>query len=382
MTQALKEQNHLVFKDKINLGAFYTPDEYIDIVWKYIEPFIGSDSVILDSSCGYGNFFENNIKCTKIGNDIDSIAYDVSKQNWDNTEIFNKNALLNVDRKTFNIDKDKKLIIIGNPPYNDTTSIMRSGIKNQNIEIDDDIKTRDYGISFLLSYAKLKADIICVLHPLSYLIKKTNFNLLKNLSKKYKLIDGLIIDSATFKETKGVSFPIIISLYQKSKMNMDFTYINSFSFKTINDQQFVLNNFDYISNYIKKYPTKNTINKDDDILFWTMRDINALKRNKTFVKKYSYNTIILDKAKLDYYVYVDVFKQFSKCIPYYFGNLEVFIDNELFIKNKHFFINEFLYRNSTFKQYYLNIEIIDNIKNVRQKIVSYFKSLLKEHYVY
>jgi len=83
----------------------------------------------------------------------------------------------------FNISSNDELIIIWNPPYNDTTSIIRSNIKNNNLKMDIDIKTRDYGISFLLSYNKLNADIICVLHPLSYLIKKLNFNLLKDFTK-------------------------------------------------------------------------------------------------------------------------------------------------------------------------------------------------------
>jgi len=48
-----------------------------------------------------------------------------------------------------------------------------------------------------------------------------------------------------------------------------------------------------------------------------MRDINALKRNKTFLKEYQNNAIIVDKNKLDYYVYVDSFKQWSNEIPYF-----------------------------------------------------------------
>lgn len=40
---------------------------------------------------------------------------------------------------------------------------------------DEDLFDRDLGVSFLKSYNKLKADVICILHLLSYLIKKTNF---------------------------------------------------------------------------------------------------------------------------------------------------------------------------------------------------------------
>jgi hypothetical protein len=281
----------------------------------------------------------------------------------------------------FNIEQNKKLVIIGNPPYNDTTSIIRNSVKEDNINIDNDIKTRDYGISFLLSYAKLDADIVSVLHPLSYLIKRANFNLLKNFSNKYKLIDATIIDSKTFTETsKGISFPIVIALYQKDKNGMDYDYIQNFEFKTIDNKKFKLNQFDYISNYIRKYPIKNRLPQGDDILFWTMRDINALKRNRTFVQNFGYNTIILDKSRLDYYVYVDVFKQYSRLIPYYFGNLDVIIDNKLFLKYKRYFIQDALNRWDFLKNYYKKENF--DIQLVRGKIVEYFKELLGEHYVY
>jgi len=229
-------QTHLTHTKKINLGAFYTPKIYVDTVWSKIKKYIQSNSIVLDSSCGYGNFFniDYNSNITKIANDIDEIACDITRDNFKNIKVFNKNALNNVSRDMFNIDKNKHLIIIGNPPYNDTTSIIRNKIKNNNLLIDNDLKTRDYGISFLLSYAKLEADIICVLHPLSYLIKKANFNLLKSFSNKYKLIDCTIIDSSTFKETsKGISFPIIIALYKKDSNGMDYEYIKNFEFKTI-----------------------------------------------------------------------------------------------------------------------------------------------------
>ena len=372
---------HLNYKEKINLGAFYTPENYVLIVWKMIKNFLDKNSVVLDTSAGYGNFFSIDVDVKKVANDIDKVSYNALKTNFKDLIIFNKNALKNVSRKMFNIKKNEKLIIIGNPPYNDTTSIIRNNVKENKIEIDEDIKTRDYGISFLLSYAKLNADIICVLHPLSYLIKKANFNLLKNFNKNYKLIESKIIDSKTFKETsKGISFPIVIALYIKNKDGMDYEYIKNFEFETINGKKFKLNDFDYISNYIRKYPLKNKIPKQDDILFWTMRDLNALKRNKTFIDKFSYNSIIIDKEKLDYYVYIDVVKQFSKVFPYYFGNLDVIIDNELFKKYKIYFIQEALSRWEFLKNYYKYENM--NIHFVRKKIIEYFKELLGNHYVY
>ena len=71
-----------------------------------------------------------------------------------------------------------------------------------------------------------------------------------------------------------------------------------------------------------------------------MRDINALKRNQTFVKNFGFNTIVIDKNKLDYYVYVDVFKRFADKVPYYFGNCDVLIDDSLFQKYKKYFLSD------------------------------------------
>jgi hypothetical protein len=378
----LKNQYHLKYYDKINLGAFYTPTKYVVIVWKMIKPFLNSKSIVLDSSCGYGNFFDYEINCQKKANDIDLIATNQTKANFPEIDVYNKNALSKVDREMFNISDNNELIIIGNPPYNDITSIIRNGIKKDNLEMDYDIKTRDYGMSFLLSYAKLNADIICVLHPLSYLIKKSNFNLLKKFTANYKLINGIIIDSGTFKETsKGISFPILIALYKKEKNGMNYNYIQNYKFKTIDNKNFSLNDFDFISNYINKYPLKNIKPNENDILFWTMRDINALKRNRTFIYEFGYNAIVVDKNKLDYYIYVDVFKQFSHLTPYYFGNLDVFINNDEFKKYKDYFIYECLTRNNFLKNH---IEYDNNIslQEAKKFIINYFKSLMGNHYVY
>ena len=375
-------QHHLKHQDKINLGAFYTPFEYVQIAWDLIKPFLTKESVVFDSSCGYGNFFINDAGCKIKANDIDKVAVEKTKATFPNTEVFNKNALFNVNRQDFGINKDDKLFIIGNPPYNDTTSIIRSSIKQDNLRIDDDIKTRDYGMSFLLSYAKLNADVICVLHPLSYLIKKSNFNLLKKFSKSYRLLDGVVIDSSTFKETsKGISFPIIIALYIKNKDGMSYEYIKDFNFKTIDNKTFSLKDFNFISNYINKYPLKNKLPNRDDVLFWTMRDINALKRNRTFIKKYGYNAIIVDKDKLDYYVYVDVFKHFSHLIPYYLGNFDVFIDNKMFQKYRAFFVQDCLTRNEFLKKYIKDFGEYST-KEIKDKIEEYFKTLTKKHYVH
>ena len=164
------EQRHLSHKDTINYGSFYTPEWLVDIVYAFIAKNVPSFSNynILDNSCGYGGFLRGN---NAIGADIDKNAIQIARTKGNAKAYFEQNSLLNISRRQYNLSKDAKIIIVGNPPYNDTTSIIRSNIKKSNFERDADVVSRDLGISFLLAYDKLQSDYICVLHPLSYLIK-------------------------------------------------------------------------------------------------------------------------------------------------------------------------------------------------------------------
>lgn len=391
LTEQKNQQRHLNHKQRINLGSYYTNIQYVDIVWNMIEPHINLKTVILDSSCGYGNFFKEYRLYKQIGADIDPQAIKVAKQKAD-LNYYVSNALYQVNRKKYEIKTNDSLCIIGNPPYNDRTSIIRKSIKNKKVACDADIFTRDLGMSFLLSYQKLSADVICVLHPLSYLIKKANFNLLTKFMKQYQLIDSKVISSGVFSQTsKSMEFPILIALYKKSKQGTTYKNILNFNFKVADVPNFKLVanfkliNFDNISHYVQKYPNKQQPKKND-ILFWTLRDINALKRNQTFIKKYSSNAIIINKSKLEYYIYIDVFKHFSKHIPYYFGNCDVLIDNQLFKKYKKYFILDALNRHKQLRQHFIEFDFSKTkakaIKYTQSKIAEYFKKLLGTHYLY
>lgn len=384
------EQNHLQYADRVNLGAYYTQSEFVQIAWDMLKNHTQKDSIILDSSCGYGNFLNSrSSQHLTIGNDIDTTAILAAKNKNKTTQWHNVNALKNVSRSQYGIDSKAHLCIVGNPPYNDRTSIIRSHIKSSDTAIDNDIQTRDLGMSFLLSYEKLQADVICVLHPLSYLIKKSNFNLLKKFSQNYQLVQGKIISSNVFSQSsKSMAFPIVIALYKKishqtNTQGTTYEDINRFPFEVVGGCHFSTQDFDTIVKYVKKYPNKHHTPDEESLFFWTMRDINALKRNQTFVQKFSTNTLIIDKNKLEYYIYIDVFKQFSKHIPYYFGNCDVLINNDLFQQYKEYFILEALNRHLYLRQYFVEFDfskielLIDSI----QKIQQYFQQLLKEHYV-
>lgn len=327
-------QQHLNKIDTINLGSYYTPRFIVDIAYQILESKIENlnNFLFFDSSCGYGDFFVKKYKY--LGADIDEVALKKVNQS---IKTINTNSLLNVSRAKFNIDENQNLIIIGNPPYNDKTSIVNNSIKKEVFKMDSKLVHRDLGISFLRSFAVLKAKYVCVLHPLSYLIKQANFNALFDFKSNYRLLDCLIISSAFFTNSK-TSFPIAIALYEKNNKGMDFNFVKNYEFKTYEGQTFMLNKFDFIGNYITKYPNPKDSRKEV-AYFHTMRDINALKRNATFMPNYNSNTIRVFSENLKYYYYVHHFKKFAKDLPYYFGNLDVFINHKEFVKIENDFLS-------------------------------------------
>ena len=391
-------QAHLAYESRVNLGSYYTPPEIVNIAWGMIAPYVHSQTTVIDSACGYGDFLRNSGQSATIGCDIDETAINVAKKDNDKVRFFQMNALCDVSREKFGIPQQSDLIVVGNPPYNDKTSLIRHNIKDVDFEVDEDIACRDLGVSFLRSYNKLEADLICVLHPLSYLIKPTNFRLLKEFTANYKLVDGLLISSCEFPEsTKLTPFPIIIALYRRDTLGMEYSFIRSFRFRVIDGLHFRLNDFDYITRYIDKYPKKKNhltsddslfssvergdhrSEKDDSLFFWTMRDINALKRNRTFVESYSTNTIVIDKRKLDYYAYVDVFKRNLHRLPFYFGNCDVLIDNNLFRQYKSCFISDTV-RHYPYLKKHFQINPMEE-QQAASGLDMYFKLLLGEHQV-
>ena len=158
---------------------------------------------------------------------------------------------------------------------------------------------------------------------------------------------------------------------------MDYDYIFNYKFKTIDDNAFKLSDYEYIGNFIQKYPQAKKEIKEDNIYFYTMRDINALKRNKTFLSENINNAILVDPNKLDYYIYVDIFKEFINKIPYYFGNLDIIISNTLFQKYKKYFIYYGINKYPQLKKYFKIREIKGEKAN--EKINEYFHKLLKGH---
>ena len=340
-------QTHLTYKEMTDFGCFYTPEVFVQNLIDKIKCNISNyqDYFYVDSSCGYGSFLQKLDNLKTIGCDIDKGAIDVATANDKNSNYYCLNTLSGFSRDSINLQSDSKIIIIGNPPYNDTTSKVKNEFKNQEpCAIDADLKTRDLGISFMLSFNKLKADYVAVLHPLSYMIKKANYDLLRPFYNNYSLIDHSIINSQCFSFTsKTKGFPIIIALYKRDPKGMNYSEISNMEYKTIDGETFRIN-YDSIKNYISKYPSKYAQPTESDILFFTMRDINALNRSRTFIEDYGPNAIVINKNKIEYYCYVDVFKRYIEKLPYYYGNIDVFIDNEKFKPIKDVFITNSIER--------------------------------------
>ena len=377
-------QTHLDKISTLNLGSFYTPDFVINLVYEMLLKALPhanlNDFVLLDSSCGYGDFLRDdflqssqmqseksvNFKA-KIGVDIDEKAILMAQKNFANSanapRFLRKNSLINVSRKNFGIKDSDKLVIIGNPPYNDKTSIVQKSLKNNEFIVDKELKKRDLGMSFLLSFNALKADFICVLHPLSYLIKESNFKALGAFFANYTLKNSLVISSQIFCPNSLGFFPIIIAFYERDKKGIDYEFIKNYTFKTIENRTFRLNDYEFIGAFIDKYPNKKRVLSAQKIaMFYTLRDINALRRSKTFIEKDCANAVYVGREKYSLYCYVDVFKRILPSVPYYFGNCDVIIDFARFKRLE----NEFVRASQN--------------RHLSSEILDYFKDLLREHY--
>jgi predicted RNA methylase len=376
------EQRHLNHKDTVNLGSYYTPTWLVEMVYSLIEKNVpdAQDYYILDTSCGYGGFLRGS---KSIGADIDKKAVETARTAGSASTFFNHNSLFEISRARYGLDKNAKVIIVGNPPYNDTTSIIHNSIKEAGFLRDADVLSRDLGISFLLSYNKLAADFVCVLHPLSYLIKKANFEALRQFKNNYALIDSVVVSSGVFSATsKTTCFPVIIALYERNLFGMEYEYILNYKFKTNDNKTFFMKEYDTIGKYVSKYPNHKQVGERETVAyFYTMRDINALKRGATFIPQENYSAVRITKEKLPYYCYVDVFKEYIPHVPYYFGNSDVMIHNNDFSELKELFVSRSIQKHPDLAGAAGAATDVKKYNDAGIELNNYFRRLLKDHYV-
>ena len=340
------ESRHLSSSEQIKRGSFYTPKEIVDTVHNLIELYKSQDNpVIFDNSAGTGAFIKKEKAVTYKAAESDSKAVQLLKKKLPAKNIFVGNSLSNVHRAKYNISPADFLIQVGNPPYNDTTSAYRNGQKGKNI-CDKDLFDRDLGISFLRSYSKLQANVVCILHPLSYLIKESNFKRLKIFAQNYKLKKGVLFSSAVFKNLSSTGFPIVIALYEKNFQGMSYEDIQKFKFSILDGKQsFVLKNYENTDSFIRKYPPKKTDSPISDIglYYYTFRDINSLMRNRAFHTQRLANSIVVSMNDLYKYAYLFAFKKLFRPVDMWiYGNLSPLGNLNLVEKNKKLFIKYML----------------------------------------
>lgn len=317
------EVKHLERNDIIKNGSIFTPEKIVCLVKNMCDFVMDKNTIVLELGSGYGAFINKFKETGKIiGTEYDKLSYEFLCNEFPDVMFYHENSLKNVCRKKYGISRRDKLLIVGNPPYNDTTSKYRKGQKGS-VDCDTDLMARDLGISFLKAYEKLNADYICVLHPLSYIIKKQNFQLLKQFREHYILIDATIFSSREFETIKKSSseFPVVAAFYKRSNTGMDYEYIRNFSFKIFeSEKRFKLSTIKTIDGIIKKYPTKNHTSK---IYFYTQRDMNSLMRNKAFTEKKTENVIDITVENLYQYAWLYYLKyNFSpKKHSFIYGNL-------------------------------------------------------------
>src|SRR3989339_40295 len=327
---------HLPKYKKIQLGGYYTPEKLVTRVYDFIQAFLF-------------NISKNDYRIA----DCDSEACAFLRQRFDANKVFRTNSLIEVHRDKYSIPSTAFLIIIGNPPYNDMTSEFRNGEKGK-ILCDEDLRDRDLGVSFLKSYNKLNADIVCVLHPLSYLIKETNFKRLRDFRDNYRLIRGEIFSSALFSGTGFGKFPIVVALYERNTEGMTFDYIKNFRFNILDsDKMFVLSDFKTTDGYINKYPPrKNDLKKSPiGLYYYTFRDLNSLKKNTSFITKEHPNGIVVTLENFYKYAYLYSLKSlFNPEDAWLYGNLSPLVDMKEVERDKELYVSYAIKTNRIFRE--------------------------------
>jgi len=366
---------HLPKNKIIQLGGYYTPEKLVKRVHEFIKPYLENkekNTVLFDSAGGCGAFLFGITHHDYRIADCDLEAFKFLQQHFNHHNIFHINSLKEVSRDKYLIPPSAFLIMIGNPPYNDTTSEFKNGRKGRNI-CDEDLYDRDLGVSFLKSYHKLGADVVCVLHPLSYLIKEANFKRLRGFKENYKLVRGEMFSSALFHGTGTGKFPILVALYEKNADGMTFEDVRHFRFDILdNDKKFVLSNFKTTDGYIAKYPPrKNDIQKSPiGLYYYTFRDLNSLKKNTSFFTKERPNGVVVTLQNFYKYAYLYSLKSlFNPEDAWLYGNLSPLVHIEDVEQNKKLYVSYAIKTNKVLRE-------MDN--SILKKVVNYYKIKLND----
>lgn len=332
-------------QEKSNTGKYYTPAVLVDLVRELVRPHLTSASKVIDPAAGYGAFLDHFESHEVIAADIDPSSQEVLNS-LGFRAVFCDNSLKNVSRAKYGLSDRDHLVVVGNPPYNDVTSLNKKYGPNSKqkleIEMDEDIRSQDYGISFLRAFDKLEADVVCVLHPFAYLLKRNNFSKLKAFPRHYRLADAVIFSSKEFTDTSKTPFPVVAALYRKDARGMDHAFVREFRFRFLNEKSaLILKNIPTSDDddYIRKYqPPKDEkgIESDIGLYMFNFRDINSLLVRGNLIAKIDYDRhITIHFKELYKYAYLNALRRhFAK--DYRFGNLSPIVERDR-LENDPFF---------------------------------------------
>jgi hypothetical protein len=327
---------------KSSLGKYYTPAHMVIDAKAMIDDFLDANPgcVIADLAAGCGAFLSAFNDRTIIGRDIDAEAVLILKSmGYVNVKV--DNSLVKVSRGKLGLTDDDCLVIVGNPPWNDQTSknkrVGSNGKITVDTEIDPDIATNDFGICFMRAIGKLRPQVVCIIHPLSYLTKEANVRQMKPFLDQYTLNAVKVVSSAEFGKsiTSTTPFPVVIARYDLGG-GTSWDDLKDFAFHIygFNDAE---NRFRHTGEVltlnkltttdhgdrIRKYPPGKSQDKTSDINVYqyNFRDANSVMAsanisNKTNGKDY----VPVMFAELYKYAYINVFKRhFGK--SFVFGNI-------------------------------------------------------------
>lgn len=310
---------------RAGLGKYYTPLSLVTLLRTMLQSMLDEnpDAVVFDPAVGLAGILSAFDDHRTVAADVDATIVG-ALHDLGYTNVHHGNSLEGVGRKKFGIKKDDALIVTGNPPFNGSNRIEQVGA------MGSELKTRDVGLSFLLAAAKLQPNAICMLHPLSYLAKESNFKQLAGLTSHYRLAKAIIVSSAEFGPALAKTpFPVIAALYVPGSMTYE--DVRNFAFEifeadsgTMLDtgMRLILANVTTTDGIINKYPPRKAApqHSDIDLYHYNFRDANFLMNKGGLSCSRSDSAIPVQYAQLGHYAYLNCLKRhFGK--NHVFGNL-------------------------------------------------------------
>lgn len=310
---------------RAGLGKYYTPLSLVTLLRTMIQPMLDENpnAVVFDPAVGLAGILSAFEDHRTVAADVDATIVG-ALHDLGYTDVHHGNSLEGVCRKKFGIEEGVALAVVTNPPFNGSNRIEQVGGESS------EFKTKDVGLSFLLASAKLQPKAICVLHPLSYLAKQSNFKQLTGLTSHYRLAKAIIVSSAEFGSALAKTpFPVIAALYVPGSMTYE--DVRNFAFEIFDansgsmldtGKRLILANVTTTDGIINKYPPRKAApqHSDIDLYHYNFRDANFLMNKGGLSCSRSDSAIPVQYAQLGHYAYLNCLKRrFGK--NHVFGNL-------------------------------------------------------------